>query len=176
MLRLLNRKATRLEVPHFKQEHDNFCGPAVLQMVFAYFTFQVSQDELAEKMGTRVMGTKPEKLIEVATDYGFYAYENLHSTVAEIEYLLNMDAPVIVNYTEPSEERDHYAVAVGYDKNKLFLNDPWNGKNFKLTKKEFLSRWFDADANPPRYRWLVGISDKSFNLGHQHLPKERQAI
>lgn len=84
---------------------------------------------------------------------GFIAYTKSNRTLADIEKALLSNNPVIVHYTEPSEDDDHYAVVIGLMKDTVLLNDPWNGKNYKLSRSEFLKRWRDTTGK--FYRWAL---------------------
>lgn len=176
MFSWLKREAVRLTVPFYKQDTHYTCGPASLQMVLQFFDFRMSEEEIAKLARTSHTGTAHSDLVCAARDLGFHCYVNADAHLEEVKYFLNLGLPVIVNYTEPSNEDGHYSVAVGYSRKKIFLHDPWNGPSFSLSQDEFLRRWHD-DTGRATHRWLLVVSDKGFNLGRHYAPaKERAAV
>ena len=158
-------------IPFHRQTTDYTCGPASLQMVFEYFGKYISQKKLEDLLKTsKDAGTNHEALIGAATDNGFYCYVNNESTVHEIKHFLLMHLPVIIHYIEPSSQEGQYAVVSGLRSGKLVLNDPWNGKGFHLSERNFLKRWHDSKN--VHKNWIMTVSKEDFNIGKQFLPKE----
>ncbi|MDP2704742.1 MAG: cysteine peptidase family C39 domain-containing protein, partial [bacterium] len=136
-----------MKVPYHKQSETFTCAPASLKMVFEYFGRHISEQELADELKTdKKNGTRNNKIIKTAVEHGFFCYANNDSEIGEIESFLKKGLPVIVNYIEPSNDEGHYAVVVGLSDDYLFLNDPWNGKKFEISREEFLKRWKDSDG------------------------------
>lgn len=162
----------KLNIPFYKQDTTYTCGPAVLKMVFSLLGKFKSEEKLAkEAKTTRNDGTNHEGMIDAALQEKFYCYVNEGSSLDEVKYFINRGFPVVVDYTEPSGEEGHYAVVSGHQNGHVMLNDPWNGKNFKLTDKEFTSRWHDGHGGHHRCeRWIMVISREAFNLGKQYIP------
>ena len=166
----------KLKIPYYPQKNDSLCGPASLQMVLSFFGQETAQKELARIVGLskkklKKFGTSNDKMIEMARTAKFYCYVNEGSTIKEIKYFIHLGLPVIVNYTEPSENIGHFAVVIGYSQltKKVIMNDPLNGKNFKLPESQFLRRW-QADFEDHRH-WLMVLSKKPFKIGKQFFPK-----
>lgn len=150
--------------PFHKQTKDYTCGPASVQMVFEYFGKHKTQKELGLAMKTRTKtGTSQNDMITTAAKEGFYCYSRRNSTLFKVKHFISRNLPVIVNFIEPSEEEGHYAVIVGYKKGFLILNDPWHGKNFQISEKDFLKRW--RDSKNIRKRWMMVVAKKDFQLG-----------
>lgn len=145
-----------MKIPYSKQKRGYYCGPASLQMVFGYFRHYISQDKLAEKGRTRHdRGTSRAGMIRVARENGFHTYAQNDSDLPKIADFLKRRLPVIVNFIEPSDEEGHYAVVSGLSGKQIILNDPWNGKNFKLDIRDFLERWRGGRNSR---KWLLVIS------------------
>lgn len=88
-------------------------------------------------------GTQHRKLADYLRSKGLTVCVSRNSSLRAIQKALEDKLPPIVHYLEPAEEDDHYAVVVGLTKTHIILNDPWNGKGFSFTHKEFLRRWHD---------------------------------
>lgn len=165
----------KIKVPYYRQKRDYFCGAASLQMLMSFFGKFKSQKELAKMTGLTLTeikknGINNEKMIEAARNSKFFVYVNSKSNLEEIKYYINLKLPVLVNYIEPSDDQGHFAVISGYNRftKSLTLNDPWNGKNFKLDETVFLARWHSGFEK--HGHWLMIISKKSFDLGRQYEP------
>ncbi|MBI2577885.1 MAG: C39 family peptidase [Candidatus Wildermuthbacteria bacterium] len=159
-----------MNIPFYKQMTDYSCGPASLQMVLEYFGKHVAQKTLGKIMDTSSKdGTNHKALIRAATKNGLYCYVNNESTLHEIKHFLCRDVPVLVHFIDPSGDDGHYAVAAGYKNGELILNDPWNGKGFRLSEMDFMARWHDPKNIYKN--WVMAISKEKFSIGKQFLPK-----
>ena len=159
-----------LKFKFFKQDNEYSCGPTCLEMVFSYFGRRISKEKLEKLAKTTKSGTSHVNMIKVAIKEGFYCYIHNNSSINQIKHFIDIKLPVIINYIEPSSNDGHYAVIVGYNKNSIILDDPWNGKNFKISIKEFNKRWYDYHKKHKYSRWILVVSKKKFNLGKQYAP------
>src|SRR3989344_2417226 len=122
-----------MNIPFYKQMTDYSCGPASLQMVFGYFGKYMNQQKLEDVLHTSPKdGTHHDALIQAATGNGLYCYINNESSLHEIKHFLLMDLPVLIHFIDPPSGEGHYAVVTGYKDGEVILNDPWNGKDFRL--------------------------------------------
>lgn len=167
----------KLDIPFYKQDRTYTCGPVALQMAAAFLGKHASERDLARMAHTNATeGTAHAGMIAAARAEGLYCYVNEGSSLEEITQFLRLGIPIIVDYTEPSGEEGHYAVVAGRDDGKLVLNDPWNGKDFKISEKEFLARWHDK--HPSGFlceRWMMALSREAFPTGKQYVPTPREA-
>ena len=128
-------------------------------MVLEYFGKKESQEKLAELLHTsESTGTDQKELVSVAEQYGFSCFEKKDASIEDIRRFIAKNIPVIVNYIEPSENVGHYAVATAVAEDELILNDPWNGKDFRIAIPEFEKRWHDSSGEPQK--WLLAISQQ----------------
>jgi predicted double-glycine peptidase len=154
--------ATKLNIPFVKQINDYFCGPASLQMIFEYFNCGRKQCELARSMDTKEhVGTKKNKMVEAVYENDLHYYEKNNSDFEEVSYLLKNNVPVIVNFIEPTDNESHYAVVAGLTDKEIIFSDPWNGKDFKMVREDFLKRWYGHEDK--RKRWILAIHKKEFS-------------
>jgi len=158
-----------LKVPYFKQDTVYSCGPAALQMIFAFYGKGFSEKALAKKLNTTVSdGTKHQSLINIAKSEGFYVYVNNNSSLKEVHSLLLENIPVMVNFIEPSNDDGHYSVVVAVREDSIVLNDPWNGEGLIMDSSDFVARWCSEDSKNDC--WIMAISLEAFNLGKQYNP------
>lgn len=151
-----------LRIPYYEQEEVYTCGPAALQMVFAYFDELRSQRRL-----TRLADTTPEHgtaqadMIRVAQEHGFYCLVRTHASLHDVRHYIRAGLPVIVNYIEPSENIGHFAVVTGFTRRHVILHDPWNGEGFRLSRHAFRRRWEDEHGR--HLRWCMVIAREPFD-------------
>ena len=161
-----------LKVPYFKQDNGYSCGPTSLQMVFAFYGERINEDKLTKLLHTKKdSGASHEPLIKIANEEGFYVYVNNESSLQEITEILGKNIPVIVHFIEPSSDEGHYAVIIDITKDKIILNDPWNGEGFKMNTGDFIKRWYGHSKDGLNKQWIIAISKEKFSLGKQYLPK-----
>ena len=162
----------KVKLSFYKQDTGYTCGPASLQMVLSFFHDHKSEADIARKAHTKKdAGTKHKWMINVAEKEGFYCYVNNNSSIEEIRDFIESGLPVIVHFTEPSGNDSHYSVITGFSKGKIIMNDPWNGRGFKIRKADFLSRWHGSVDKNNCKKWVMVISKEDFNIGKQYLPK-----
>lgn len=158
-----------MNIPYLKQSTPFSCGPATLNMVFRFYGVEKSEEELAVRLRTnKHVGTLHSDMVRVAREEGFFVFENEESSIVEIEGLLKLRVPVIVHFTEPSENDHHYAVVVRADDTHLILNDPWNGEKTTMEIHDFVNRW--SSEHTSEDNWLMAISKEPFSLGRQYTP------
>jgi ABC-type bacteriocin/lantibiotic exporter with double-glycine peptidase domain len=152
-----------LRTRSFKQSK-MMCGPASLKVVAMYFGIRKSERELARlcKANTTI-GTLGKDLAAAARAIGFNATIIDKSDFKTIQYWLNKDVPVIVDWMSPGQSRPvnkskmaggHYSVVVGLTPTHIVLEDPGIGQKRKIERKKFLSVWFDFD-----YEYMKKKSD-----------------
>lgn len=158
-----------INVPYFEQSTSFTCGPAALNMVFGFYGVGKTEEELSVRLNTNSeKGTAHKDMIRVAREEGFYVFENDDSSIVEIGGLLKHRIPVIVHFTEPSENDNHYAVVVQVDSTHLMLNDSWNGEKITMEIDDFIDRWSSEKRSEDK--WLMALSREPFSLGRQYEP------
>lgn len=144
-------------VPFRWQQRDYTCGPASLAMCFAQQGTYFPERALVRACATTAAhGTSHRAMIDAARRAGFHCYVRVHACVRELAPLLRRKLPVIVNYIEPSEETGHYAIITGMTWRTVSLHDPWNGRDFRMSLREFRRRWIDGERRAPH--WFMTVS------------------
>lgn len=144
---------------HFKQDTNYSCGPATVQMLLAHFGIKKSEADLVKELGTdRSNGTENEAIVAEIMRHGLNCKTSTGASLSEIKFYVKHNLPVLVNYIEPERDDGHFALVVGYGWWRIYLHDPWHGPNFRMSKREFLSRW--KDGRNIMFRWLLVASDR----------------
>ncbi|MEM3113400.1 MAG: cysteine peptidase family C39 domain-containing protein [Candidatus Pacearchaeota archaeon] len=159
-----------LKLKYYSQDRTYTCGPTCLKMVFEFFGKKIREGKLVKLTKTKKSGTSHRNMIKVSRRHGFYCYVHNDASLNQVRHFIDLKLPVIVNFTEPDGNEGHYAVVIGYKHGKIIMNDPWNGKNFKMNSSEFKRRWYDYHKHHKYTNWLLVLSRKQFNIGKQYFP------
>jgi ATP-binding cassette subfamily B protein len=139
-------------IPTFRQSNDYDCGATALQVIFAYFGIEKNVQEIIKLVKTTENGTSMIKMRSIVEKHGFKTKLG-EMTVEDIKKYLNKKIPVILLVQawpykkiidwQNSWSAGHYVVAIGYDKNKLYFEDPSSIYRTYLSYKELKDRWHD---------------------------------
>lgn len=103
------------------------CGAASLSMILDYFGCYVPLEKLRIETGVSRNGVNAKNIYECATRYGL----KVKAYTRSAEKLLELKPPCILHWNF-----NHFLVYEGFKNNKIYLNDPAQGKR-KLTMEEF---------------------------------------
>ncbi|MBF0543406.1 MAG: C39 family peptidase [Candidatus Riflebacteria bacterium] len=154
-------------VPDVEQMNSYSCGPAAFQCVLHYFGQDGFQEDYAKALGTTPDNGTHETLLAKGL-----VKAKLNATIVTgmtreqlKEYIRNRNL-VIIDYQAWSEntvsdyskdwDDGHYSVAIGYNKDVLFIEDPMLlGTVGYLPWDEFEKRWHDFDTENGQRREYV---------------------
>ncbi|MFH1403468.1 MAG: cysteine peptidase family C39 domain-containing protein [Candidatus Altiarchaeota archaeon] len=135
-----------LNVPYMRQEQDNWCGPAVIQMVSGYYGVNRLQTNLATGMRTGEI-TTVDMLVKILEKQGFitdvYKEDDFEDWFIELNKRVCVKkTPVIVlqRIDYGDKDRGHYRVVVGMDALNVYALDPILGLRV-FTWEEFQKLW-----------------------------------
>ena len=130
----------QLSVPYVKQDV-NYCGPACLSMVMAYYGRNVDQHEIGDGI-VGSDGTSAMDLINRAKDYGFNAGMG-NCELNNVLSLLSEAKPVIIRILNDLGDNGHFIVITGYDRGLglVYLNDPDKPNRKSETFDHIKSLW-----------------------------------
>jgi uncharacterized protein len=159
--------AIKIPVPNVQQMTNYSCGAAAFQAVCCYFG--VGPREAGEYVRclktNSENGTQPEEIVKWAANYRLNALCKENMTDAELKEHLDAGRPVICSmqaYGETPERiaqytaqegghyldlDGHYIVAVGYDHENFYFEDPsLAGRRGFIPIAEFGRRWHEDDS------------------------------
>jgi predicted double-glycine peptidase len=161
-------------VPRVVQTTEYTCAPAALKSALAYLgrARGVGERRLARALGTSEQaGTEPREIARVARSFGVRAATRAGMSLENLGAHVERGEPVIVLYQAWSEDRSvraryptsyesgHFAVVIGVDAHRVYLQDPGlEGSRAALEREDFLSRWHGLDAGRPVERLGIVLS------------------
>jgi ABC-type bacteriocin/lantibiotic exporter with double-glycine peptidase domain len=141
------------DVPFFPQK-DQFCGPASLQSLFAYWGQTISQEEISKEIFIpQIKGTLNFDLVNFARSRGFQT-ETPPGSIEEIEKQVREKHPVIafLNLGGRLFPLGHYIVIIGYDHLREELIFHSGQTEFeRLSYKTFIHQW-ESTGN-----WMLAV-------------------
>lgn len=154
--------------PELRQMGNYDCGPVALQAILAYWGIDVREDELIKLcLTTKENGTEREGLKKAAEHFGLTC-KAASLTFDDVKEYISQQIPVLIDLQAWADhpERDwtkdwedgHYVVAIGYDKDKIYFEDPSAFVRTFLTIEELKSRWHDVtDDGKKFYSWAMAV-------------------
>ena len=156
-----------LDFPRLRQVHKYDCGAIVTQAILEYYGFDVREDKIIKIAKTNRKGTSPKGIIRILRKYKLKP--KIHKfTIEQVKKFISRGHPVILlvqAWTDKQKvnwEKDwtdgHYVVAIGYDKKKMYFEDPSSVFKIYLTFEELEKRWHDSDSRIKNKRYVhMGI-------------------
>ncbi len=106
------------------------------------------------------MGTSIDSMVNTIKKYGL-SCQSKTMTIEELKGYIAKKIPVIlllqawtnkkhINWQCDNSD-EHYVVAIGYDKNNIYFEDPYSFERTFLSCDELQNRWHDVDKNEKRY-------------------------
>lgn len=150
-------------IPLKKQIFQTFnnCGPATFSMLLSYYGFDVSQQELGNKLRPYQVpnGDNDDKsvtldeLVEEAKNYNLTAYYRPAGNKELLKQFIANDIPVVLRtWLNDKDDIGHFIVVRGYSDTEqvVISDDSYYGKNRKTSYETLMKRW-----QPFGYEFMV---------------------
>ena len=180
---LLNEGAEiKIDLPSVRQSKNFDCGAAALRSIAEFFKAGPDKEQEYIKLvnATHEKGSTPIAVMAGAKKIGLQAEMHKKMTIRQLISFLEQKKPVICaiqawgdKKTYPDRKSGHYVIAIGYDNQKIYFEDPsLQGKRGFLSHHDFNKRWHDEEDNGDVYdhAGLVIWKDTA-NNDEEHLPK-----
>jgi predicted double-glycine peptidase len=153
-----------LAMPDVRQHTVYACGAAALQAIIAYYGGDARQDTLMRELGTDPkIGTRYWEIVRVAGQYGLTATTEVGMSQQRLAALIDDGVPVIlaIQAWASGDPRDreawrrrtedgHYLIAIGYDDENFYFEDPAIFGIGFISRGELADRWHDYDEHGNR--------------------------
>ena len=149
-----------LNFPELRQTYNYDCGAKAAEAVLAYYNTDIREGEIMKLAGTTRAGTPIKGIVKVMHKHGLKCKVS-KMTIDQVKKHIEMNRPVILvlqawtNKEKVNWEKDwidgHYVVAIGYDRKRIYFEDPSSVLRTYLSYKELTKRWHDVDTDGKRY-------------------------
>lgn len=153
--------------PEFRQVFNYDCGAAAMEAILMYYGFDVPEKKIIKIAETNKHGTRVSGLLKVAKKFGL-KYKSCTLDIDDLKKNIDEGKPTILALQAwlKKDVKDwskhwadgHYVVAIGYDANKFYFEDPSATIRTYLTFKELEERWHDLDAMTNKKFYHLGIT------------------
>ncbi len=121
---------------YFRAQNPSYCGPASAEMALAIFGYEVSQEEIGEKAGTKIgVGTEGNDLVEAVENLTkkevracYIPYGEISNLKRELKVWLNGGALVVLHFMKPVIFPDattgHFVLCLGVEGDEVLVMDP----------------------------------------------------
>jgi predicted double-glycine peptidase len=155
-----NIPKTKIKIPlqDIYQENLSSCGPAVLTSVINYFgKGPIEEKEIHSEISLTEYGTDPYQIKYILELYGLRYKEYRNMTILQLKECIDKSIPVIMmiqawgkeinksSYID-NWENGHWVVAIGYDSERFYFEDPSITGAFGFIESDSLNiRWHDVE-------------------------------
>ena len=150
-----------LEFPELRQMFNYDCGANATQSVLVYYGKEIREDiVLRQEKTTPQDGTAVQSIVKELHHFGLKTVHR-EMTLDDIKKFLRSKVPVILllqAWTEKEKvdwkndwKDGHYVVAIGYDHEKIYFEDPSSFERTYLRDEELRKRWHDIDVGGKKY-------------------------
>ena len=157
-----------------RQENGYECGLASVMTILRTLGCKSRKDSVKRKLGTtRKHGTHPERIKGLFGDMAINFREKHGATMSDLESRVRKQKLCLVVYQAWGSQKyynklesGHYSVVFGFEKDYLWLADPYvrggktrYGKGVRKIKKTiFEGRWKDVDQKGVVYdHWMLAV-------------------
>ncbi len=181
-------RAIRVPVPDTTQQTDYSCGASCLQSIAKYYGVGPDDEwEFVRDMHfDHKVGSHPDQIIRAAKQYGLHYREYFPGTLSQIKAELRQRHPVMLaiqawgghpgnDYIKDWKD-GHWVIAIGYDAQAVFFEDPiLTAVRGYLRNEELLRRWRDTgrrDVHMPRYAlalWHPDVKRSTYTTRAQRI-------
>ena len=158
-----------LKFPMKEQKYNYDCGVAAAWSVLRYFGERPNYIQLLNGSGVDLEnGLPPYMLVELLKYFGLDAELEEFRSIRFIKNEIFHEKPVITLFQmrkgygrawNKTWDYGHYIVVVGYDRNRLFIYDPWIGGMRVLTNEMFRARWHDTSEGIKYIKPCITINE-----------------
>lgn len=165
-----NHDMKKIKFPELMQTYLWDCGAKAMQSVLIYYGFDVPEQTVMKIAGTTPKGTPADGLERVAQQYKLKS-ECRSMTKDDLKTYIKKQIPVIIlvqawpKKEEKNWERhwadSHYVVVTGYDRKRLYCEDPWVAHRAYLTWDELEKRWHGIIRRKRYHHWGMAVFGKN---------------
>jgi len=154
--------------PEIEQAFDYDCGACAMQAVLEYYGIDLREEKFIKLLGTtKKYGTAFKGFKKAAKKFKLKSIFR-EMSIDMLKKNIDLGRPTIIALQawpdrkttrwEKHWSSGHYVIPIGYDKKKIYFDDPSVLKRAYLTFKELEKRWHDVDGKSKKRYSHMGIS------------------
>jgi len=145
-----------LKFPQVGQTYEYDCGPKALQAVLIYYGIEVREELLFKYTKTSAKyGTTINGILRGLDKYKL-KYDAKNMNIKDLKSYIRKKIPVFIllqawgsveqDYYDTHYDSGHWAVVIGYKRNKIYFEDPYAFTRSFLSNKELKNRWHGKEG------------------------------
>ena len=169
-----------IEYPETRQVFNFDCGANALVSVLVFAGLEEREDRVAMLAGTTKAGTNTEGILRVLRYYGLPFRARQRMRADDLRRAIDAGHPTLVTlqaYRESNRpyrelwDDGHWVVAIGYDKHRIYYEDPSAFHRTWLADEELRQRWHDVDQGRRIHQWgcTVQVTGQYQHNHHIHM-------
>jgi ABC-type bacteriocin/lantibiotic exporter with double-glycine peptidase domain len=159
----------QLDFPELKQTNEYDCGAKALQAVLTYYGIEIREEILIKSAKTnKKTGTTIKGILDSLKKYKL-KFDSKSMDLKELRNYLDKKIPVMlliqawnkksIDYTKDFHD-GHWVVAIGYNRDKIFFEDPYTFNRTFLKNKEFEKRWHSKEKSKKIVNYGIAVYGK----------------
>lgn len=157
-----NTSVIKIHIPDMKQEKPYSCGAAALKSIFHYFCQDAFEEKkIRKELNLDSKGADPFQIIQFVKRYGLKYRQYRRMNLRMLKQCIDKGRPVMIMLQawddekkykyEKDYENGHWLVAIGYDKDNFYFEDPsLLGTRGYIRKEDLENRWHDYEFYSPK--------------------------
>jgi ABC-type bacteriocin/lantibiotic exporter with double-glycine peptidase domain len=151
-----------IEYPETRQTFNFDCGANALVSALVFAGIEEREDRVALLAGTTKSGTNTRGVLRVLRYHGLPLKAGKRMTPSDLRLAVDEGFPTLLTlqaYRESNRpyrtlwDDGHWVVAIGYDQDRIFFEDPSSFCRTWLADEELRQRWHDVDRGRRIYGW-----------------------
>jgi ABC-type bacteriocin/lantibiotic exporter with double-glycine peptidase domain len=165
-----------IDYPETRQVFSFDCGANALVSVLVFAGLEEREDRIAVLAGTTKAGTATEGILRVLRYYALPYHARQRMRADDLRRAVDDGHPTLVTlqaYRESNRpyrelwDDGHWVVAIGYDRYRIYYEDPSAFHRTWLADEELRQRWHDVDRGKRIRQWGCTVLVKGqFIPGH----------
>ena len=167
-----------IDYPETRQVFSFDCGANALVSVLVFAGLEEREDRIAVLAGTTKAGTSTEGILRVLRYYGLPFRVHQRMRADDLRRAIDGGHPTLVTlqaYRESNRpyrglwDDGHWVVAIGYDRHRIYYEDPSAFHRTWLADEELRQRWHDLDRGKRIRQWGCTVLVKGQFIPGRHI-------
>ena len=164
--------------PETRQVFNYDCGASALVSVLVFAGLEEREDRIAVLAGTTKAGTSTGGILRVLRYYGLPYRSRQRMRADDLRQAIDDGHPTLVTLQAYRESNrpyrelwndGHWVVAIGYDRHRIYYEDPSAFHRTWLADEELRQRWHDMDRGKRIRQWGCTILVKGQFIPGRHI-------